>query len=431
MAKLKPENGQIKETVIQERLLNDPDSKNGGDNEELAGDVFEVVARIPADQRDEWICYVYRDRPEKQSGYISKMVVPFDEETVKENFGGGEYRLLLKRGSEIKKRTAFTVPGEPKLEVPATVAPAVGSSSLMKSDLQAVVELIMKNNPQAANAELQKAAFMNALDIQKTAATAMQMGPAQMVEMMKNMHAMTVAPPPPSAMPEWLQPFVAAAVPALLTLFTKVLEPKDMIGQLTEAARAMDAIKNIGGGGRPEKPDYLNAIINNGPALLGKVSDVLGELRKATEIRVQAQNAALPQGPIRVAANPSLHTPPAQVEPIMPSPRAALVTPPPVPPAPMNPGIHDGAPDPQWVLGKVAEMIAKNDDPGFVLDFLDENLPDLVSAMRMLTMEAIAEHMANVPQFVPVVSLPHFGEFLKAFYAKLREQPAEVAVLAN
>lgn len=425
MPKLKAEPGQVKETVIQERVINDPDSKLGGDNEELVGDVFEVVARIPADERDEWICYVYRDRPEKQNGYISKMVPPFDEETVKENFGGGEYRLMLKKNSEIKKRTTFTVNGEPKTEIPAVVASVPGAGTVSKSDLQAVVEMIMKNNPANNSNEIMKTSFLNALEVQKAAMMSAQMGPGALVDVMKNMHSMVMPPAASSGIPEWAQPFVAAAIPALLSLFTEVLKPKDMISQLTSAAQAMEALKGISGGGGREKPDYLGALINNGPQLLGKASEILGELRKATELRVQAQVAQLPAGPIRVAANPSLHTPPPpQVEPILPSPRVALITPPPVPPVSVSAGTQDGAPDPQWVLGKVAEMIAKSDDPGFVLDFLDENLPELVAAMRMLTIEAIAEHMASVPQFVQVVALPHFPDFLKSFYEKLREPPA-------
>lgn len=421
----KPAAGEVVEVVSQTRVIPDPNSKLNDDAEEIAGDVFDVVGRIPADERAEWICYVYRERPEKQSGYISKIVPPFDEEAIKENFGGGEYRLMLKRGTELKKRTMFTVPGEPKMDVPAVVMAAPGAGTVSKSDLQAVVEMIMKNNPQNNSNEIMKASFMNALEVQKAAMMNAQMGPGALVEMMKNMHSMVMPPAPSSGIPEWAQPFVAAAIPALLSLFTEVLKPKDMITQLTGAAQAMEALKGISGGGGREKPDYLGALINNGPQLLGKASEILGELRKAAELRVQAETARLPAGPIRVAANPSLHTPPPpQVEPILPSPRVALITPPPVPPVSVSAGTQDGAPDPQWVLGKVAEMIAKGDDPGFVLDFLDENLPDLVAAMRMLTIEAIAEHMANVPQFVPVVALPHFPDFLKSFYEKLREVPA-------
>lgn len=421
MPRTKPATGAIEETVIQKRIVS-PEEQNdeAGNNRTDGGprDLFEFAASIPAEQHNEYIMYVNRTAPERSEGFIGKLTLPFDEETIKNNYGGGTYRLMLKRGSEIVRGHTFKVVGEPITNVPATVIRTVGGEK--QSDIVEAIKLLMQNNPQTFNAEILKKSFNDALDIHKSAAINSQTSMPQMITMLKEMGVIGAPPPAASAMPEWLRPFVAAAVPALLGLFTKVLEPKNMVDEFANAAAAMEKIKGLGGGGA-QKPDYMGDLIRNGPGLLGKVSDILGEMRRATELRMQHQ-AQQPAGPIVVQANPSLHTPPQQVQPIMPAVHAQ----PAAQAIPMGGQVQQGAPTPEWVMGKVAEMIERNDDPAFVLDFLDENFPELVAAMRTMTMEFLKQQIEQTPQLVRVVTLPHFEDFLKKFHDKLHETATEI-----
>lgn len=426
MPKLKAEPGQIKETVIQEKIISAEEQNiSDGNNRSDGGprDLFEFASLIDGSERDEYLLYVYRLAPERSKGYLSKLSLPFDEDTIKMNYGGGTYRLWLKRGSEVRRTQNIDIVGEPKTDIPA--APA-SSGSVNKSDLQAVVEMIMKNNPNQMSGELMRTAFLNALDIQKAAAQSSQTSMPQTITMLKEMGLIGAPPPSSSPIPEWAMPFIAPLATGLVGLLTKVLEPKDMISEFSNAAAAMTKLKELGGSGGTPKVDYGAELIRIAPTLVDKATGMLAELRKATELRIAASTPAHPTGPVIVQANPSLHTPPpgtGQVVPIMP------VNNVPIPQVAVDQQIQNGAPTPEWVLTRVGGMIERNEDPGFVLDFMEENLPPLVDAIRNLSLDELRHMIQQTPEFAHILALPHFEEFVKGFHAKLQE--SKTVVLAN
>ena len=197
--------------------------------------------------------YVYRRGPEKQSNYIAKLVPPFDEETIKLNFGGGQYRLILKRGSEVRKAQDFYIEGEPKRDIPgATPRTIAGDASLLgsRSDVQAIVEMLSRNNPNNQMAELIKAASLNALEIQKAGIVSQQMSPLQMMEFMDRMQARHAAPAA-SEIPDWLKQILVAAIPAVTGLFVNMLTPKNPLTEFSTIVGAMNEIKGSLGPGAP------------------------------------------------------------------------------------------------------------------------------------------------------------------------------------
>jgi hypothetical protein len=445
LAKNRLGTGEIKETVTQERVIR-PDEQ-ADELASSAGDVFELAAMIPPEEYNTHMLYVYRTAPERVQGYIGKLTLPFDEETIRFNYGGGTYRLMLKRGSEIRKTSNVPFVGEPKTDVPVSAAPAASITS--KTELVQAMELIMKNNPNAMNAEMMKTAFLNALDIQRAAAASAQMKPNEIVQMMGEMHRINGGGS--SAMPEWVTQVVTALIPVGVGLLQTMLTPKNPVTELTNIATAFGQIKSLAGeSGPPTKVDYGAELIRNAPGILGKVAEIMAEGYKATSLRVAAEQArAQANGPITIQPTPSAHSNPAIVAP------PAVILPATGSPT-IDSQVTQGAPTPEWVQARATKMMADGTSAAFVLDYIEEQgvpiqvnpewvmkcvaemveakeeaeavvaclrkwLPPVAEAIRTLPPDVLREQIRTDPFLSKLVTLPHFEQFLRDFHAKLQE----------
>lgn len=449
MAKLKVERGEIKETVIQERIVTGAEQNaEDGLNRTDGGprDIFEYVATIPAENYSDFICYIYREAPDAVKGHVGKITVPFDEETIRDLVGGGTYKLMLKMGSELRRRQIFTIAGAPKTDVlmPAA-AVALPGVAANKSDIQAIVEMVLRATPGAAGAELTKTAFLNALEIQKAAASSSQMNLPQMFELFKSLQPAPVQ----SSAPEWMQPLIAAAIPALVGLFTNVLTPKNPLTEFSSIITGMNEVKGLLGPGSPApKVDYIAEAIRNGPGLLRSATELLAELNRAAQVKAQQEAILAEQRPRVIQATPSAHTPPAVV--VMPSTTA------PVPPVVTDTQIAAGAPTPQWVLSRAQQMITSGQNAAFVLDWIEEQgvtveiprelvllrvtemieandkpaeiieviqsyAPDLMMILRQMPTDILRTQIGETNILNRVVKLPHFESFLAAFHSELQK----------
>lgn len=428
MAKLRAiEPGSIKETVTQERIIPADD----GPADDGPRDVIEYMDTVPPEEAREYLGYIYRLAPEKSDGHIGKFEIPFDLDFVRENFGGGEYKIWVKKGSHIKRTSIYKIIGAPKTEVPATTARSVGATDV-RSEIVQIIQELNRSNPQGMTADLMKAAFLNALDIQKTAANNNQpLKLSELTQAMRDLHVMNNGGGSASGGffdNPLLKDFFTALIPIGIGLISKFLTPADPLQSITQMSSLITAARQLGDGsaGSVAKEDLANVIVKNGPGLLAEGSKFLAELRAAATIRMQTQ--ALEQSrtiPV-VAANPALHTPPAPQavpvvhaatpQPHIPTPAAASV----------NAAVEDGAPTPQYILRQVKGMIERGESAGFVLDYLDENLPQIIDNMRMASPEQLKEVIASDPILGSIVNHANFEKFFAEFIKLLHEKPAEV-----
>jgi hypothetical protein len=417
LAKSALRSGDIEEKVIQTKIISAEEQSN---RDEDPSDAFDYMAAIPIDERTQYIVYIYRTLPVNGGGYICKVEPPIDEEYLRTSFGGGTYKLMVKRGSELKRRATVTVVGEPL----APGAAPVRIASDMRSEVVQIIQELQKNNPQGQSAEILRTSFINALEIQKAAAAAsiqnnQPMKMHEIIAMFKDMHAMN-APAAAASENIFTKDLWPALIPIVVGLISKMVTPTDPLQSITQMSSLITAARQLGDGGVPAKEDLGNVIVKNLPGLFSSGSQFLAELRAAT-----AQKEAFEKNrtiPVVVQANPALHTPPAPtavpvVQPV-PTPAAASV----------NAAVEQGAPTPQYILGQVKKMIERGETAGFVLDYLDENLPQIIDNMRMATPEQLRAVIASDVILGSVVNHEKFEAFFADFVKLLHEKPADAPV---
>lgn len=421
MAKSALRSGDIEEKVVQTRIIPADEQSN---RDEDPSDAFDYMAAIPIDERTQYIVYIYRTLPVNGGGYICKVEPPIDEEYLRTSFGGGTYKLMVKRGSELKRRATVTVVGEPL----APGAAPVRIASDMRSEVVQIIQELQKNNPQGQSAEILRTSFINALEIQKAAAAAsiqnnQPLKMNEIITMVKDLHAMN-APAAAASENIFTKDLWPALIPVVVSLISKMVTPTDPLQSITQMSSLITAARQLGdGGGTAAKEDLANVIVKNGPGLLAEGSKFLAELRAATQLRIQTE--ALNQSrtiPV-VGANPALHTPPAPAA--VPVARAAASHVPTPAAASVNAAVEEGAPTPQYILRQVKSMVERGETAGFVLDYLDENLPQIIANMRMANPEQLKMVIASDEILGPIVNHPNFEKFFEEFVKLLHEKPTD------
>jgi hypothetical protein len=417
---LKP--GETIETVTQERLISAEDAARAEERNISDGgsrDLFEFAAEIPVEQYGDYIMYVYRLAPEKYDAYITKIVLPFDEATIGETCGGGTYKLILKKGSEIRRSHAnFRVPGLPKDMASAPMQTVRTSATpVADSDTIAALKLALATNPNALNADLMKSAFLSALEIQRAAgigAVQNQFTTKDMFEMMMRLEERRAPAAAAASMPEWATQLIAGIIPVAVGLFGKILEPKDPLTQIRSITETMEVLKTITGSSGAGKPDTLQTVLSNIGPILKEGTGLLAEARQAAILREAALARQQPAhtGPITVQANPALHTPP----PAAPIVHRAV----PMPPVDVS-AVQQGAPSPQLLIGKIKKMIEENiESPGYIVDFIEEWMPDVYATMLTLDLETFRTLVSQTDELKPVITLPHFEKYLTGMHKELQ-----------
>jgi hypothetical protein len=392
--------GEVEEIVTQRRVIPEGEESPGD-----GMDAFEYMESVKPDDWSNHIVYIYRTEPAGSSGFIDKFSHPFDEAYLKENFGGGSYSYHIKKGSQRVKAGRIRVVGPPKDPSQMPSAP---------SDLVQAIKLVMEKNGAngtSAATELTAIAFKNALEIQR-ASMPPPMSIADLTTALKNLNELNGGAPK-SSTPEWLAKLGDALIPAGAALLMKMLEPKDALQSITSVVQAMQALK--GATGETAAPDMGIELMRNGPQLLGGLVNLLGELRKAEELkRIQASAApALPPG-VRAV-------PPERVDTRQQTPAPAEM--------PKN---GSGEPSPEFVWGHVVDMCRNGDDGVFAFNFLDQIDPQSMATLRgmNLSLDQLKLYIAS-GEIHPILKerlapLPGYAKFIAEFYQALM-RPAVAA----
>lgn len=409
--------GATKETITHERLIVDGDEPVPGSGI----DAYDYMAGLTEDEWRDHIVYIYRKFPLPANGakrtYIAKLVHAFDDEWLKQNFGGGQYHFILKKGSQrIKEGDSSDIPGVPK-------NPDEAAISANQSDLVQTVKMLLEknggNSASTAN-EITAIAFKNALEIQRQSMPP-PMSIADLTTALKNLNELNGGAPHAGATPEWLTKFGEALLPVGVGLIAKLLEPKDALASIKGVAEAFQMMKSIS----PAEPAEINMgleLVRNGPQLLGGLMNVLSELRKSEELK-KAQQAvtqpALPPGvPVVPPDRVVVHHRPANGQPA--APPASV---------PVN---EKGEPSPEFVWGKVIEMCQSGDDGKFAFDWLDTIDPQAMGWLRSQNFSLdqlkgfIATGAIHEMLVKGLIPLPGYNKFIAEFHTALMA-PAAVA----
>lgn len=101
MAKTAPPEGQVlKQTTYSETIPRGVQESSARDKM----NIWEYIDDLKPEEHGKHMGYVYRWEKDGNVSVAGKLSTPFDEFTLKENFGGGSFRILLKNGAQICKR---------------------------------------------------------------------------------------------------------------------------------------------------------------------------------------------------------------------------------------------------------------------------------------------------------------------------------------
>lgn len=416
--------GSVKQTVVEERLISEAQSQR---NRFSGMDIWEIMECTSADEwkAENYSCYI--NRGSGRGPYIVKIFEPcdaehlrdkeeimFDGQVVQRGIGGGEFHFIFKKGSERLTEGSFGLEG-PLRKVGETPASAGGRSELV--DL--VRELRQQSGGDKAES-LKEAAFLSALKIQEAAIIKNQMGPGEMLAMVKELRAAGGGEPRSSEMPPWIQQALAVAVPAVTTglvgLITRSLTPQDGLSMLKQMSELQSVVKTIGGSS--ETPDLTVEILRSLPSLLGQAGSILDRLNQARAMQL-ANARALPP-----AASGGGSAPPTAPS-TTPEPRRNVPTShvPSVVTADLKNAPQAGSPEFQeWLLDRVAFMVRNGDDGKFVHDWISVADPGTLKWLRDQNLSA-QELAALLPQvhakLAQLAALPRYQQFIAEFHAEL------------
>lgn len=114
MVKAAPPEGQVlKQTTYSETIPRGVQESSARDKM----DIWDYIQDLKPEEHSNHMGYVYRWEKDQTCAIAGKLAVPFDDFTIKEMFGGGIFRVLLKRGAQICKRVErVSIEGKPKVQ---------------------------------------------------------------------------------------------------------------------------------------------------------------------------------------------------------------------------------------------------------------------------------------------------------------------------
>lgn len=410
--------GSVKETITQERYI-DPGEAARSD---AAGmDVFEYMEGTDEAYwlTNSMIFYLYRDGA--NGSYLAKFVKPITREyirdeadvvsggvTIGKGFGGGPYHFILKRGKERIKEGRFQLEGIPrKYDGSMPLAPMGGSPELTQ-----VLQLLRFTLDEIKNGRAGAGASMSS-DMALAQKTAMEMVVnTQKVsnDLLAAQIAQLNARGSGGDVPEWGKQILTALIPVGVGLIAKILEPKDALSSLDQIAKAVTTLRSISGEvSTGAEPDMLTTLVQNGPALFQGAANLLGEARKASEVKMLAERtnaAAQPPPPPRGPAAPGAAIP-------MPAAAGFQVRP-----------LVEGEDRAEWAFSEINRMCHEGHSGKLAYDFMLKIDADSVKALRDANLSyddllKLIESGSLHPRMADLAKEPNYRDFARQFYMAL------------
>jgi hypothetical protein len=402
--KVTPTDGQVVEEVTRTRVLN----AAAQEAEKTSPDPFEYMEQTPRDKWDqgEHLIYLYRLEPPVYRNvpgptYVTKYAAPVTLDQIQQEYGGGLWRLLVKRGRERVADRQYAVCGAPRdLSRSDNGLPATGGNGASTDSVlsQAVNLAANPTAQQATTAILTSAASASIQMVRDNA-------PKQLTVQELVVLAKELSPKTQSFLESPLG--IALAGKLIDRLFA---DPTDQFIRMAEIMTKFNGGSSSG--------DWKAALVNAAPQLANAVKDTVQELRLGAEAqaRINAghtiQQAALP------AANAA--PPPAAPNPSASAPNVLQ----------MPASQPTGTPPMEPFETKLIELL---NDPKMTGDaageILDQTWPRAVDEVARYSVDQIMVAFSTRPILQPHAQNPRLREFLTQFlqWANESDAPAPTA----
>ena len=414
MPKVTPGPGQAVEETTVTRIL--PDTK--GDLEKLSSDPLEYMDAIARDKWDQGnhIVYLYRVEPavfRNASGatYVTKYSTPITLEQIQQEYGGGLWRILVKRGQERIADAKYQISGTPRdltrsMQEFSPGTPGGVAQAETGGVVSQAMNIVSDPTARAAQTQMLTSAAASAIDLVKSNA-AQQLTVKDILELAEKMNSRTAEKP---FLETEVGKIVVAAASALVTaLVARVVTPTDPLDQLTKMATVMQSL-----GGGSSSSDWKAALVNAAPQIAEAGRGMLQELRMGTEaqMRMNAGRTLTAAPPAPAAAPPAQQNPANQNVVQMPAPPQGGS--PPMEPFEMK--LVELLNDPQMTGDKAGEI-------------LDAQWPRIVDEVAQYSVDQIMVAFGTRPILAPHAQNPRLRQFLTEFlqWANETDAPAPTA----
>lgn len=396
MAKVGIPEGKTIQTVTRTSVLEDsPQAKSN------IPDIWAYLAGLTPEQRSQHVIYLYRLNPAtgKYAGLTQYCDTFVDEWTIKNDFGGGIYKVMVKDGPQILNNTFFEIegPSKSKSENPSAPDGASGEArtfagevlQLLREELRASRGGDLTNKAAEAALGIQAQGFTNA--VQTIASTTAALHP-------------NVPVPGASIMEKFMEAMVL-----------KMANPTDPIETF---GRMMAVMKDITPAAGP-KSGIIETIISEGlrqlPASVGQIRLAADAYARAKE--AEARTAEIMRGaPPRQISQPAAQAPPPPAD-TAPAPGFTLST------DPQRQGI-------EWIETGIAAILNEphtaKQAAQRVLDFLDEFSTPMIAFLVSQGEAGILKMFQTEPILATIPQNPALSEFVKHFLEEAQDYLAEM-----
>lgn len=404
MPKVTPGPGQAVEETTVTRILPDPKA----DPDKPSTDPLEYMDLLSREKWDQGnhIVYLYRLEPPAYRGatgptYVTKYSTPVTLEQVQQEYGGGIWRVLVKRGQERIADGKFQVFGTPRdlTRTPQEFSPTTpGGVPPSDSVVSQAMNLAANPTAQAAQVDMLRIAANNAIEMVKANAPK-QMSVQEILELAKGLQGSSAGTEKPFLETEVGKILIAAASAVVTALVNRLVSPTDPLDQLSKYAEVIGKFSPAS-----STSDWKAALVQAAPQLANAVKDTVQELRLGTEaqMRLNASRTltAAPPPVAPPAAPPVQQNPQGNNVVEMPAPQAPQTGPQPMEPFEMK--LIELLNDPNMTGDKAAEI-------------LYQQWPRFVDEISTYNVDMIMQAFAARPILAGHATNPRLRQFITEF----------------
>lgn len=412
MPKVTPGPGQAVESTTVTRLVD----ASSVEKEKFSSDALEYMEQIPADKWNagNHCAYIYRvDPPTYRNAtgpaYVTKYATPITLEQIQREYGGGLWRILVKKGEERMADRNYQVSGTPRDLTRSTpeFSPASPNGVPVGDPVNLASEAMrIASNPttQAANLDMIRQSATAAIDLVKANAPK-QLSIQELLELAKGLNGSGSNQKP--FLETEVGKIVLAAISSLVAALVNrmVAPPADPLDQLSKYAEVMAKFAPTGS----STNDWKAALVQALPQIGNAVKDTVQELRLGTEAQMR-----LNAGRTLTAAPPP-PVPPTQSAPTQPNPASPNVVQMPSSPQSGPPVMEEFE----------SELVKLLNDPQITGDMageiLDQRWPRIVDEIATYNVDQILYAFSVRPILQPHAQNPRLRQFITEFWEWARD----------
>lgn len=433
-------------------------------------DFFSYMASLSEAQWREHIVYLTRENPRSSiagtGGYLTKFTQAFDQEDIKQAYGGYDFSYIMKKNNKIIYAGKFHVEHPPRLDATRELPPAGQPQQQSGELVKEFISVLRDELARSREANLPGAGSEHVVDMMaKASDRAMELvtkragennGVGNLAETIALVKSLM---PPPAASP-WDAFANILKSPLIEPLVTRLLSPPDPMTQITQLSGLIGAIDTLrgnsgggGGGGKDWKSQVVEGILTKAPEIIREIRETASESAKAAADRRAASEATErtahvmatrggpgapppPPGasasPLRTVPIPPAGAPSDQLLPFVPDPHYAE-QPPPAGVVDLPEGKKSDV-IAEFIKTTMVRMFNESLEPDYVVDFLDEADPEICDQLVQYPAAAVTAYLANDPILAPMVNHPAWPKFLdecRAYIQRSNDAPAPAEPTPN